>query len=346
MLYPPEEFVRKTRVLLIGLLIVIGVQPPLLAWNATGHLLTALIAYDDLDPATRQRCVEILRRHPRFEEDFLAHLREHQSPAALDRWIFAHAATWPDIARELPDAERDKYNRPQWHFVDVPVFLDDAARAREHPDLSPSADPAKAEDERSMNLLQALNYARAKLRQPDDAVPPAEKAVMLCWVMHLVGDIHQPLHCACLVSAGRFDRLPAGDMGGNAIPVSDSAGITAGAKIPNLHYFWDNIPGESRSPRVLEKEAKRMEAAMPRPHFAALLGRTDIVDWMNESHALAISDAYSQATMAPLEAAEAHPHVPLAPIALNAEYIADARKIAMNQITLAGYRLADVLRAP
>ena len=71
-----------------------------------------------------------------------------------------------------------------------------------------------------------------------DNVPSAlaaNKAVVLCWIFHLVGDVHQPLHVVSMFTP----ELPDGDRGGNLIfvrPRPDSPPM-------RLHAFWDNATG-------------------------------------------------------------------------------------------------------
>src|ERR1700761_9803173 len=53
------------------LLSSIAVSPSaVLAWNGPGHMIVALIAYDQLDPATKAKAVALLREHPRFSSHF------------------------------------------------------------------------------------------------------------------------------------------------------------------------------------------------------------------------------------------------------------------------------------
>ena len=77
------------------------------AWNALGHKVVADIAWEQLTPERRRRSSQTLRRHPRFDEDFAKGM-----PADVDedRWIFQHAAIWPDIARGFKGEDRQTYN--------------------------------------------------------------------------------------------------------------------------------------------------------------------------------------------------------------------------------------------
>src|SRR3954467_14120918 len=104
------------------------------AWNSPGHEIIALIAYEQMDDATRTKAVELIRAHPRFHDHFQSFMPKEISRGETkdqDRWLFAHAATWPDLVR---DASREskgavnrqdvkEYSRPWWHFINEPVFL-------------------------------------------------------------------------------------------------------------------------------------------------------------------------------------------------------------------------------
>src|SRR5262249_38395305 len=73
------------------------------AWNSPGHMIVALVAFDQLDDATRAKATELIRNHPRFHDHF-----ERAMPSEVSRlskreqneWLFAYAATWPDQVRE------------------------------------------------------------------------------------------------------------------------------------------------------------------------------------------------------------------------------------------------------
>lgn len=101
-------------------------MPPLShAWNAAGHRLVAIIAWQQLSPATQERLGQILDYHP-------DHARWVEKAKATEtQFIFAEAATWPDDIRNdprfhnegdstpaipgLPDNARHK----NWHYVDL-----------------------------------------------------------------------------------------------------------------------------------------------------------------------------------------------------------------------------------
>jgi hypothetical protein len=110
-----------------GFLLAFAVSAHALAWNALGHKVVAEIAWRQLEPAERQSIVDTLRRHPRFGEDFVNKMTTEVATAdeaVQGHWVFQHASYWPDIARGLQGDELKRYNRPTWHYVTNPLFLD------------------------------------------------------------------------------------------------------------------------------------------------------------------------------------------------------------------------------
>lgn len=86
-----------------------------------------------------------------------------------------------------------------------------------------------AETQEQYNIIQATKLCVAVLN--DDSADDEEKAKHLCWLFHLVGDLHQPMHTTALFTTERFSE---GDRGGNETE------ITPGS---NLHSFWDSRLG-------------------------------------------------------------------------------------------------------
>lgn len=169
------------------LAIVFLTASPAHAWNALGHKVIADIAWQQLDEPARAEIVKTLRRHPRFDDDFAK-----QGDIEDDRWVFQHAAVWPDIARGTT------LDMPTWHYVNIAI-----GRVRGFNYISK---PVGKADE--WNIIQAIAYCR-KIIASD--VPPSQKALAYSWLFHLVGDLHQPMHSTALFS----ERFPDGDRGGN-----------------------------------------------------------------------------------------------------------------------------------
>ena len=138
-----------------------------LAWDSVGHRLTAAVALEYVSPELAAELIEILSRHPRFEEDFLDAIPDfldQNNEAELNQWLLGQAAYWPDIARGLPDAERARYNRPAWHYTDG-AWVRGAAtqQGNVYIDLQPFAD-AQGQPSRSIvDESQVTNVSRQSI---------------------------------------------------------------------------------------------------------------------------------------------------------------------------------------
>ena len=316
-------------------------------------MVCAFIAYRDMKPQVRQRVAQILRQHPRYEKDLLREMP--QGFADPDLYAFMKAATWPDMLREVSNPMRATHHHPAWHFIDFPLVAP-ADAATLHP---PSPDLEGGEVD---NILKALTKVRTDLDSAN--VGPPDKAIALCWLAHLIGDVHQPLHTATLFSA----EYPQGDKGGNLFFVR-----AGGGEIVNLHLLWDGILGGQSSPRAIRLIAGDILAnpACSRTALADELSHTGSKAWADESYAdcreivynnfkLRGASAASQdnppapattaagtselLTSRPSTApASARGPQPIATPELPISYEAVARELASRRIALAGYRLADEL---
>ncbi|WP_083901164.1 S1/P1 nuclease [Azospirillum sp. B4] len=162
-----------------------------LAWGPNGHAIVGDIAQDRLTPKAKAAVDQLLA------------LEGHHT---LDE-----VASWPDTVGHLP---KDKGGLPDtlpWHYVDVPTD-------------QPAYDAARdcAED----NCVIARLPEQARLLADPKAAPEARLAA-LKWVVHLVGDLHQPLHAA------ERDH----DKGGNDVKVRYFGDDRNGHL--NLHSVWD-----------------------------------------------------------------------------------------------------------
>jgi len=287
-------------------------QFPSQGWNATGHRVIAAIAYDALTPATRARVDDLLRRHPDYQTYFLRNAPTGNS-AARARSAFIAASIWADqiksdprfydddrrdarptpLQRGYPDMGRHQY----WHFVNIP-FTQDGTRLR-----APSPPHVVTEIER---------LSRALTRPVGDAANPV---YALPWVLHLVGDLHNPLHAAT-----RFTRDdPNGDRGGNAFYVQPGR---------NLHSFWDGLAGtDPSSDAYIDRMARRLGPK-------ASNNSQDAASWAQEGVELAKLKVY---TFGRISNAQDRP------IRLNRAYQESAKLLAEKQLSAAGARLAGLL---
>jgi S1/P1 Nuclease len=266
-----------------------------LAWNAAGHRLVALIAWQQLSPASQDFSTAALASHP----DHGRWLDKARSadPAA----IFAEAATWPDDIRSDPrfyDEGRDE-STPSLSG------LSDTARHRRwhYVDLDERGNWKRGEADRQ---IERLSQSMRNGRRQDiiHALP---------WLLHLVADIHQPLH------VGRAD-----DDGATEFEIENP--FNKRLPFSSLHTYWDDLPGPPwlRGQR-LEKAARRLLADYPAPP------QGNVALWRDESHRL-LAEAYPDALGS------------LLPI-ITEEFNQRARDIANRRIVNAGYRLGRLLEA-
>jgi hypothetical protein len=183
--------------------------------------------------------------------------------------------------------------------------------------------------------------------------PDQDKAVRLCWILHLIGDLHQPLHASALIgSKAKFDPEqfgpPHGDEGANRCAIKINA---ADQKALELHFFWDALQFETE-PKFPDVESKVLEwfkdPMLKRERFTELAASA-FLTWAEESLELAKKSVYKEGdsllkfrplpanhTKQDLEKLDAPP--------LSATYKQNAAEIAKKRMVLAGYRLPDQLK--
>ncbi|GJM07568.1 MAG: nuclease [marine bacterium B5-7] len=259
------------------------------AWNSIGHKVIADIAWDQLTPVVKQNL-----RH----DIALFARRYHQYPS------LGGMAVWPDRL-----IGQDDHRYDTWHYIDIP--LGETWRAQ---------DPSKAP-----NVVWAIEQAKQVMADPK--TKPAKRVKYEAFLVHFVGDLHQPLHCAEWYSA----QFPQGDRGGNAFMIhADHA--------KNLHTFWDHGVGYfakfSRhyppSGKQIRKIATHIEQQYPRERLQTDLKDKDVMHWAAASHQLAKSVAYPGI------------HINQT-IKKHSAYVQKGQAIVEKQLALAGYRLGDLL---
>jgi len=311
---------------------------PAVAWNPSGHMIVALVAYDNLDDATKAQAIELLRSHPRFHDHFERYMPreiQHAGKEKQDEWIFAHASTWPDLVRSANDRvtrqDVDKYNRPWWHFIDEPIYLNDAEKHQLEHHLSVNLKrnpPSGNDDDRNMNVIQAVKNSSRIVK--DEKAPKEKRAVHLCWLLHLVGDAHQPLHSSALFTTHRFRG---NDHGGNYLEVAHDY---------PLHGFWDDQISTDEpyeTVRILATDLEQNPELTAAGESAA--GKLDVGQWIDESHVLAKKYVYTPEVMQQVAAREKHSH--LGELELPASYESDAENVSERRAVEAGHRLARLL---
>jgi hypothetical protein len=193
-----------------------------------------------------------------------------------------------------------------WHFKDEGFTTDGTS--------IPPPDETSAET--------AIRAFRRSIGSPD--APMSQRAYALTWLVHLVGDVHQPLHCATRVTR----EHPRGDRGGNLFEIAPYPIPEVAPDPANLHAFWDAVLGADTRLGAVRELAREAERTDP-PERADLL---DEGAWIRESFDYARSAAY-----APLDARAGAARI-------TPSYFDSARALALGRVKLAGRRLALLIQ--
>jgi hypothetical protein len=265
---------------------------PAHAFGPEGHALVGDIASQYLAPRTAA-ALERLLRHDRFADG-----------TASGRKTLGEIASWADEIRDFNWGKA----RASWHYDNIPVC--------EAPDPGKYCKTSCA-SKRLEQQIALLGDARAPLHRRNEA---------LKWVVHLIGDIHQPLH-----AADHHDR------GGNSVQVSFFGETDNAPYGPlNLHAIWD-----VHIVQRLLAENGGAQGFLPAPISAAdktAWERGSIADWMSESHELAKFAVYR-----PLPGGFACGHRIGAVLAIDQDYYSKAAPLLAAQLRKAGVRLARIL---
>jgi hypothetical protein len=291
---------------------------PALGWDDAGHKLTGYIAWQQMSPPARARAIKILRSAPEDSDLSVFFVQDSRSEAARQRELFMIATTWADIVRDRDFKVRyGKYHKGDWHYADTfwrmtngrIEILNDTGEAK-----------GKAVDQLYV-FDKVLRSASAS---------DADKAIALAWVLHLGGDIHQPLHTSARVT----DTEPKGDQGGNLFLLTP-AGAPRTEQV-NLHWFWDSIVGRNIARKndacdsdYLPAIADAMMKKYPKAKMQSRLKLGQFNDWQQEGFKIASTELFPATLIRNQMPTEA--------------YKKRAFQISQEQIALAGYRLGEML---
>jgi nuclease S1 len=285
---------RRTQILLLACAVLL--RPiSAWAWGDQGHEIVAVIAADNLTPAAQSHVASIL------------------GTSANKRAI----ASAMEAASIRPDTQFRDQDRATggWHFIDL--CLQD--RRSDVTARCPHGDCVTAKIDDYTKRLKSGNYDRWGA------------AGDLAFLIHFVGDVHQPLH-----AANNADR------GGNCIPVDSRS------QAKNLHDAWDNAIVKHLEYTLdygrPETTAHKLEHTYAAEQASDSWIPADDIAW--ESHQLARTDVYD-ALKIPLEPCQPTVNLCLNPVGhaveLDSSYMNKAADIAGHQLAKAGFRLASLL---
>lgn len=278
-----------SRLLLVSLLLVAPVSAG--AWGYKGHQIVAAIARGYLTPGARAKVDALLAA----DTDPLT------KPDMLSR------ATWADVYRSAGHRET-----AEWHFVDI---------ERDHPNLAAACfnfpqpgGPAAAGPPEDC-VVNKVNEFEAELANP--ATPLPERVLALKYLLHFVGDLHQPLHAA--------DNH---DKGGNCVRLA-----LGGPRTVNLHSYWDTVLVDTLGddPQQIADRLRSAVSASDKARWE----KGDPRSWAMESFSAA-KTAYRLNPPAGCDPNSA-------PVAVPPGYDAAARQVVAGQLERAGIRLAALL---
>ena len=301
----------------ILLCVLLSAQPGF-TWNGFGHMTVAYVAYQKLTPKTRTRVVKLMKLNPYYSK--WVSMLPADTPSKYKRMmIFMIAATWPDQIKSdsaysddggnngnTPDGSQSSQNigygdmlrHRYWHFVDTPFSPDGTT-------LPPIPNP---------NAKERIDLLRGVLAGSD---PDELKSYDMVWLLHLVGDVHQPLHDTTRISSSQ----PDGDQGGNLVTICNPG---CGTK---LHAYWDGVLGTSSDPNAAIATGKSLPNA-----DATKAAISDAATWVDEGFQAAQGHVYVDPILAGA-----------GPFTLDSTYKSAAKKLARQQVALAGARLANLL---
>jgi hypothetical protein len=259
---PQHQLLRAGIFVSLSLIAVLSLPAPARAWGCEGHQVVALLAEKHLTPHALAMAKRILAEVP-IDPALSRYCKEGGIDALTD------ASTWPDDMRGL---------RPEtapWHYVDIPL-------GTTRRDVEKFCDPKEG------CVTRAITEELATLRSPD--VDPKERADALRFLIHFVGDLHQPLHAATN-----------NDQGGNCVPVTffdvlpQLRNPQTESYAPNLHGVWDtNILERATTGKTVDQVASDIDQS-----FRSQIARwqrdpADIDGWVWESYELAVKIVYGK----------------------------------------------------
>jgi hypothetical protein len=254
-------------------------------------MVVAQIAFNNLDSNSRTRVNQLAQRVSLSNRTY----------------DFITVACWMDDARDFPMFEPLR----EWHFINKRFIVSGPAQ-----DLPPPP----------VNIQSILEWSVAKLGDP--TARDSVKAYALAYLVHLAGDVHQPLHCATRYTGD----LPNGDAGGNFFELNN-------APRSNLHSYWDAAGGlfnfvDVQRPLSSSGRQRIRQFATNITNLNPENTSPDVANlhpaaWVVESHGLARTVAYQNIVE------DTTP---------STGYADNTRSVCGKRLALAGYRLARVIK--
>jgi nuclease S1 len=290
---------------------------PALAWWCEGHQVTALIASKHLSANAQAAVTKLLKENP---DGVLPSCKTSpDNPMAI-------ASTWADDVKKSELTGR-------WHYMDIPLGL----KKGDPETYCEATGPSVNGGDRPGCILSALRYAVNVLHS--DKETDAEKARALRYLIHLMGDLHQPLHTTAN-----------NDQGGNCTPIQ----FFDDPKVTNLHSVWDGMMfNKNLAARnmTLDQFADSLDQQFESKRKGWIKNAPEFDKWAMEGHSISQTTVYSK--LEPKPPVEPYNPKPVCNtererfgalhIKVADSYQTAAAPVIEEQIAKAGYRLAEIL---
>lgn len=280
------------------------------AWNGRGHMLIASIAYSELSQTERDSALALLKYHPAYEKEWVPGYKSWENDVDFGTYIFMQASLWADEIKWRGNPKH-RYNNSEWHYITYKVFTVD------------SVDTFVLGNKKEPDVVWAIENAQKIVN--DKSQKLKKRAIYFSWLLHLVGDVHQPMH-----TASTFNEIyPEGDKGGNRIY------FKFGRSSKNLHSLWDRALGESKQYKPIVEYANEIKSNNNIPTY---IFQNNAKAWSIESFKLAIKDAHLNLTLQGSINYESD-------ISLPDGYIKNMKTVSEKQVYIAGLRLKGIIEA-
>lgn len=283
------------------------------AWNYTGHVIIAQIAYDNLTPSAKQKA------------DILANIIYNNLSSYQQNMLnkyYGSASTFAKIA-ELPDVWRNDNllqifltndALPPLHLL---VYSLVPSKGLHFLNL-PYPQSSHCQDFEPFNVVWGINQFQHVF---NSTTSQNSQAVLMVLEEHYIGDIHQPLH-----TISRYNGMCVDDEGGNDFCLKYNN--YNGRCSKSLHQLWDTGVGYIKEYNDIEITAEQLQQQFPANLFTNDLNDNNPQDWATANYAYADFIYSLPEGQRP-----------------SANYYKQGKLIAEKQMALAGYRLAKVLNA-
>jgi hypothetical protein len=287
---------------------VLCLLPQVFSWNARGHMLIASIAYSQLSQADRDSAVSLLKFHPYYKDIWTQSYNGHEKEVEFGVYLFMKASLWADEIKGKESINHKLNNSPS-HYITYKVQF-----PNNHDTIMPST-------AKESNVVFGIDEAKKNLNNKE--LSKKERAIALAWAIHLIGDVHQPMHCGSLFN----EFVPKGDKGGNL------SYIFFGNSGTGIHKIWDDAFGKTRQYNLVVDTANALNSKYSNLNINSTYNPQV---WSLESFNFAVKYGYLNGD---LKIAYKKEEAVLPP----KDYLSNMRELSDKQAVIAGHRLAQFI---